>query len=207
MGRIAPPFKQPASYTSCSPPRLPNNQWQLGLQGWFETGLAKFQQYIVDFVDNPTIDDANGLISVIAPTFIIISWFLPDCVNRRKDRRDTERNVGKRYAYIADGKLNLLRMALEGRGYDKWEEAMSDITVRKEAEGSFVPVQKEGETLIYPIRVQGSREEEDGMLNGRERQADDDTNNGLPRSNVGLHEDVHADGDNGMELGEIPRQN
>ncbi|KAE9375047.1 hypothetical protein N431DRAFT_455753 [Stipitochalara longipes BDJ] len=229
-------------------PGLPNNQWQLELQGWFETGLAKFQQYIVDFVDNPTIGDADGLISitapadwdesdrfaleaqcsqqrvqstgsyqyfsflgiiviiVIAPTIIILSWFLPGCVNRRKDRRDREKNVGKRYAYIADGKLNLLRMALEGRGYDKWEEAMSDIPVRKEEWGTFMPVHKEEETLLYPRFGERGRDVDNGVLNGGGQRVGGDPTNGSVRSNAAQHVEIRGgnrDRDDGIELDEI----
>jgi hypothetical protein len=33
-------------------PGLPNNQWQLEVEGWFQTSLAKIQAYIVEYVAN-----------------------------------------------------------------------------------------------------------------------------------------------------------
>jgi len=202
-------------------PGLPNNQWQLELQGWFETGLVKFQQYIVDFVNNPSIANDNGLISIItpgswggtdknalqsqcsqqrvqstgayqsfsflgimiiiiiAPTLIILSWTLSICVNKRKDRRDNAEHAGKRYAYLADGKLNLLRMALEGRGYDHWQETISDIPVRDESYGTIMPVTREGASLKYPKfgGEDANGEVENGVLNDGEAQADGDAIN------------------------------
>lgn len=38
-----------ADYTSFS---LPDNQWQIEVQGWFETGLAKLQAYVVEYAAN-----------------------------------------------------------------------------------------------------------------------------------------------------------
>lgn len=150
------------------------------------------------------------IIIVIALTFIFVSWFLLVCVNKRIDRRDEGLNIGKIYAYIADNKLNLLRMALEGRGYNKWVERMSDIPVKEEAEGKFMPVQKEGMTLIYKIRFESSRREGHETLNSSERPADGDANNGFARSNASLHEGrrgINGDGDNRFELDKILKQN
>jgi hypothetical protein len=31
---------------------LPPNQWQIEVQGWFETSLAKMQAYMVEYVTN-----------------------------------------------------------------------------------------------------------------------------------------------------------
>lgn len=44
---------------------LPDNQWQIEVQGWFETSLAKLQSYIVEWVAN--LADLGPSGSVIAP--------------------------------------------------------------------------------------------------------------------------------------------
>jgi hypothetical protein len=45
---------------------LPDNQWQIEVQGWFETSLAKLQSYVVEWVAN--LADLGPSGSVIAPS-------------------------------------------------------------------------------------------------------------------------------------------
>jgi hypothetical protein len=45
---------------------LPDNQWQIELQGWFETSLAKLQSYVVEWAANLVDLGPEG--SVIAPS-------------------------------------------------------------------------------------------------------------------------------------------
>jgi hypothetical protein len=63
---------------------LPANQWQIEVQGWFETSLAKLQAYVVEYAANPTnlgphatlfTPDPSGL-----PTEQAAWWF---CNNQR----------------------------------------------------------------------------------------------------------------------------
>jgi hypothetical protein len=46
--------------------RLPDNQWQIEVQGWFETSLAKLQSYMVEWTAN--LADLGPLGSVIVPS-------------------------------------------------------------------------------------------------------------------------------------------
>lgn len=172
-------------------PGLPNNQWHLELQGWFETGLAKFQQYVVDFVNNPSLAGSNGhisittpvawkesdsaalqsqcfqqritstgsyqtfsflgiiIIAVVAPGIILLSLMLRWCVDKRGDRRNGQPNAVKRYAYTADGKLSLLKLALEGSGYSGWEERLTDVPVRDSTMGVIHPARLNDGNIDY----------------------------------------------------------
>ena len=179
-------------------PGLPDNQWQLELQGWFEISLAKLQRYVLDFVDNPWAQDTttNKYISVVPPsawpesdsdalqaqcsqqlirgiaafqtfsvlgiaiivvvsiTLIIPSWTLSKCV------RKSSQGAGYRtHANIAHGKLNLLRMALEGRGYTGWTNADEDIPIRPEQGANIHPPRLVNGGVKIPYADDGHEED------------------------------------------------
>lgn len=76
-------------------------------------GIATFQ----------TLSVHGIAIVVLSFTLIIFSWTLSTCVRK-------SRGGYKIHADVANGKLNLLRMALEGRGYAGWAEKGGNIPTR-----------------------------------------------------------------------------
>lgn len=161
-------------------PGLPDNQWQIEVNGWFETSLANMQHRIVEFPTNTWAPDSTStdnyigviaakdwhdgpgsnegmmelchrqlvrssgeyqsfhvagiiIIAVVSGALIMTSWTLDCCISKRKDRRDIEApKFHKRLAYIADGKMQLMRMALKPAGYDNgWEREMKYIPARR----------------------------------------------------------------------------
>lgn len=66
-------------------------------------------------------------------------------------------------AEIAFGKINVLRMALEGRGYDGWQNTDSDVPVRPATEADIhAPTLENGHLLIPTVEVE-LRPQESGV--------------------------------------------
>lgn len=151
---------------------LPPNQWQLEVQGWFETSLAKLQSYVVEYAAN--IADLGPTGSVLAPspdadpetqaaldqcsnqrirnfgsyqsfsflglmivicvglTIILLSWIVEPIVAFIRSKRRHNKHDYREIARIADRKLQLHRMALQGAGHVQgWdtERTLDEIPV------------------------------------------------------------------------------
>jgi hypothetical protein len=149
---------------------VPPNQWQLEVQGWFETSLAKLQSYVVEYAAN--IADLGPTGSVLAPppdgdaetqaaldqcsdqrirnigayqsfsflglmivvcvglTIILLSWIVEPIVVFIRSKRRHNKHDYREIARIADQKLQLHRMALQGAGHTQgWDpERIMDET-------------------------------------------------------------------------------
>jgi hypothetical protein len=151
---------------------LPPNQWQLEVQGWFETSLAKLQSYVVEYAAN--IADLGPTGSVVAPspdsdpetqaaldqcsnqrirnfgayqsfsflglmivicvglTILLLSWIVEPMVAFIRSKRRHNKHDYREIARIADRKLQLHRMALQGAGHVQgWdtERTMDEVPV------------------------------------------------------------------------------
>jgi hypothetical protein len=138
---------------------LPDNQWQIEVQGWFETSLAKLQSYVVEWAAN--LADLGPEGSVIAPlnmcsnqrirntgayqsfsflglmivicvglTIMILSWTVEPCVSFVRRKRPHSKHDYREIARIADRKLQLQRLALTGAGYGQgWEHVLDLVPV------------------------------------------------------------------------------
>ncbi|KAF7190092.1 hypothetical protein HII31_08423 [Pseudocercospora fuligena] len=93
------------------------------------------------------------IVVIFSCSIIFTSWGIDSCVAKRKDRRDGGVKRYKRLAWIADGKLQLLRMALQGAGYDGWEDELEKTPTRKEREGQDIEAVVEEVEAGGKIRV------------------------------------------------------
>jgi len=152
---------------------FPNNAWltndseTLGViaaQNWAESehnAMAELcKQQRVQSTNQYQSFSFWGVIIVVAVSSILIitSWTLESCVERRPDlrARDGVKLEGeKRYrqrAWIADGKLQLLRMALKDAGYVNWVNEMEYVPYR-EVIDDIDPVIEEDGAVMYRTRA------------------------------------------------------
>lgn len=72
------------------------------------------------------------IITVVSATLLILSKTLALCVMDRKDRKaEGAPKYHKNAAYVADGKFQLLRMALKPAGYDQWADEAEEYPYRR----------------------------------------------------------------------------
>ncbi|CAK1358405.1 hypothetical protein CB0940_06977 [Cercospora beticola] len=97
-----------------------------------------------------------GLLIVIIVSCIIIltSWVIDTCVGIQKNRRPGGDKRHKRLAWIADGKLQLLRMALHNGGHAEWSNEDKVTPIGSPADQKNIApvverVDASGETRIH----------------------------------------------------------
>ena len=167
-------------------PGLPDNQWMLEIAGWFDTGLAKLQRTIVDYVQNSwtMYENAAEWMSIIDPSTLgsdgayedqcfnqlitgtatsqtfstlgvfIIATLAPILVLLAAVLSKIVRRCGSSHARnydLAYQKMNILRMALEGRGYDGWVNTDRGTPVRPGAGADIPPPSLDGGRLDIPL--------------------------------------------------------
>lgn len=89
------------------------------------------------------------IVCVLSPAVITTSWFLESCVKQRKSLQSNGSKRYRRLAWVADGKLQLLRMALTGSGYRGWEHEMDDVPVRSGVK-DIQPPFEDHDAVLYP---------------------------------------------------------
>ena len=117
-----------AKWPSLPPPSDPSN-WLNGSSSAMEDLCER--QLIRNTGQYQSFSLAGVLIvTILSISIIIASWFLEGCVLRGKGRRHDNRKRYKRVAYAADGKLQLLRVALQSAGYYGWHGRLDDVPYR-----------------------------------------------------------------------------
>lgn len=91
----------------------------------------------------------SGLVIVIivSVALLIISWTLECCVHKRKDRAQSAAKHHKHIAHVADGKMQLLRMALKPVGYQGWTAEASTYPYRTPTQSNFWDADSEADIM------------------------------------------------------------
>ncbi|KAF4554665.1 Hypothetical protein D9617_4g004200 [Elsinoe fawcettii] len=87
-----------------SSPPLPDTQWQLEVEGWFETGLAKLQHATVDFVANKWASERSSV--EVEPVATVSSFHSKDEFSRalhRQAHSQIARNLAGYQSFIVVG--------------------------------------------------------------------------------------------------------
>ena len=89
------------------------------------------------------------LVIVLGPALILTSWFLDLCIQKRSSLQPGGSKRYRRLAWIADDKLQLLRLALKGAGYDDWKNELDSVPVRVTRDKDIQPPIEEDNAVLY----------------------------------------------------------